>query len=257
MGAANFNACSVIDDAGFYTPAWMFDGGAGPTLVGCYHDCTGRRPAAMVREPSSQTASSVGEFLACAAHLEAASVPAFLELAAQLEDFGAPASLVRRALQAAADEVRHADLIGGLARAHGGVVRKSEIAPTASRDLLEVAMLNAAEGCVRETWGAACAVAQSTKAADGGVRRAMAVIARDELAHAALAWDIADWIEPLLTREQRKQVAAARQQAITELEGQVALGAPGHVSAALGLPSPAESRRILGAIRAQVWTAAA
>jgi hypothetical protein len=47
------------------------------------------------------------------------------------------------------------------------------------RSLVELALENIREGCVRETWGAACAVVQSMKATDLEVRRAMRAIARD------------------------------------------------------------------------------
>jgi hypothetical protein len=65
------------------------------------------------------------------AALEAASVPAFLQLASELAAARAPASLVRRALRAAADERLHTALTARLAERHLGrpvVVRPPEVA---------------------------------------------------------------------------------------------------------------------------------
>ena len=47
---------------------------------------------------------------------------------------------------------------------------------------------------MRETWGAACAVTQGERAADPELRRTMRGIARDELGHATLSWDLAAWL---------------------------------------------------------------
>lgn len=208
----------------------------------------------MDRPPPART---VAEALSLAARLDKAAVQAFLELAWDLEGLGAPPSFVRRAIQAAADEVRHAKSMTALARARGAVVGDERAAPAKRQDLFAVAMRNAREGCVRATWGAACALAQSKGAADADVRDAMVVVARDEVRHARLALDIADWVGPLLTRAQRDLVWAEQTQTLDGLEAELALGFTETVRIELGLPTKAEARRIVGAMRAQVWSAAA
>src|SRR5262249_22730562 len=126
-----------------------------------------------------------------------------------------------------------------------------------ARSLLAIALENAREGCVRETWGAACAVVQSLRASDPRVRETMCMVARDELSHAALSWDMARWLESRLTAAERAQVEAERAHAVAELEEELEQAPPVAWRATLGLPSRDEARTILRGMRAEVWSAAA
>src|SRR5262249_21912218 len=92
MGSLNFNRCAATDASGAPLAVDGTDAGtAGPVTVRCYHDMTGRRPTGLVaNDLSSRT---LGEWLASAAHLEAAPVHAFIELARELEVAGAPSRL--------------------------------------------------------------------------------------------------------------------------------------------------------------------
>ncbi|HEY6460862.1 MAG TPA: ferritin-like domain-containing protein, partial [Polyangiaceae bacterium] len=146
---------------------------------------TGRRPrglrAGLAR---SSDGSVVGRWLARAAYLEAASVVAFDRLARELAAHGAPRSLQRAARRARGDEIRHARTVTRLAERSGAAVRRPRVAPPRKRSLEAVATENAVEGCVRETLGAALALAQARTAALPEVRRAMRSVARDEVRHA-------------------------------------------------------------------------
>lgn len=248
MGSHEFNACRELPiDAG---P----DGanvGAGGGIVVCYVDHTGRRPPGLVLARSESR--TVGHALAQAAHLEAASIEAFLDLAEQLSARGAPARLVRRLRRAASDEVSHARDVGALARARGADPPPVSIAPTGLRSLLELALENAREGCVRETWGAACAVAQSKRAASPDIRAAMQVIARDELRHAALSWDVATWLDARLTEEERRHVAEERARALAELGAELEASVPRALRDPLGLPTEAEARVMFASMMCGVW----
>jgi hypothetical protein len=115
-----------------------------------------------------------------------------------------------------------------------------------------IALENAVEGCVRETFGAALALWQAGRAADPEIRSAMSTIADDETRHAELAWDFAAWLEPQLTDAERDQIHAARERAIAELN----LGRPRSFDAALGLPDPESGRQLLKELRARVWRCA-
>jgi rubrerythrin len=196
MGSDQFNGCRTLSADGGIGPTVggggpadagdASDGGDLPVVIDCYVDCTGRRPSNLLEE-TPRCARTIGEVLASAAYLEAASVVAFVDLAAQLEAYGAPATLVRALRRAARDEVRHARDITALARARGAEPDTVRLETTGPRSLVAIAIENACEGCVRETWGAACAVAQSKRATDPEIRQAMRAIARDELAHASLS----------------------------------------------------------------------
>jgi len=257
MGNPGLNFCYVVGDGGDLGLPYLVDAGPGPVVVACYQNHTGRRPATLVEEPDA-AAGSIGDVLARSAYLEAASVEAFRDLARQLEAHGAPRVLVRRVRRAAMDEVRHARDVGALARAYGAEPPAVRVEASAVRSLLAIALENAREGCVRETWGAACAVVQSMRAADPRIRDTMRSVARDELAHAALSWDVARWIEARLTPVEREQVACEKRAAETQVELELEASRPPEAwRALLGLPSRDEARAILRGMHAQVWADAA
>jgi hypothetical protein len=198
------------------------------------------------RRPAGLTAASTRDVLAHAAHLEAASVVAFRRLELELRRFGAPASLVRRAQKARQDEIRHARETARLAKKRGAIVPPVEVAPFAIRSLLDVAIENAVEGCVRETYGALVAAFQAARAEDPAIRTLMRAIAPDEATHAELADDVARFLERKLTNEERAIVAQKREEAIAALHAEIACSSP---SARFGLPSPEEARALYDAYR--------
>jgi hypothetical protein len=179
-------------------------------------------------------------------------VKSFVTLAGELEALGAPAELVAGCHAAARDEVAHARLVGTLAAARGTEVPTPRFAPVPERSLLEVAVENAVEGCVREVWAASLAHWQATHAENAQIRAIMAPIARDEARHGDLARALHAWAMTQLDAEGQAQVLAAREAAVEELLA--SLGAP--VQAGLepiGLPSPEEALRLGEAMAAQLW----
>ena len=124
------------------------------------------------------SASAVGAFLAQVAELEASAVTAFRQLAVELRLHRAPSPMLRTALRSASDEVRHARSMGAHAGRYGGRPVRPRTRGWAPRPLVEVAMDNAAEGCVRETFGALVAHVQARRAADPMLRRALSRIRR-------------------------------------------------------------------------------
>jgi hypothetical protein len=176
----------------------------------------GRRPEGF--DATAYERSDFAEWLAALAELEAASVSAFERLATELELLGAPPELITRAKLSARDEVRHARVMSRLALEHGArevpTPSVSHLALAPRSRLFEVIKENAIEGCLRETFGALIAAHQAQHAKDARIRSVMKMIARDETRHAALAWDVAEWAEERLTREERAEVRAERFRAI-------------------------------------------
>jgi tRNA isopentenyl-2-thiomethyl-A-37 hydroxylase MiaE len=259
MASDYFNGCQLrTADGGPGAPITSFiaDAGTAPTVVNCYFDHTGRRPVTLVGEPRGE-ARTVGDALARIAYLEAASVEAFADLAEQLESHAAPGSLVRRLREAAMDEVRHARTIGRLACVRGRRPPAVRCRDAEARGLFAIALENAREGCVRETWGAACAIVQSQRASDPELREAMRLIARDELRHAVLSWDVAEWIAARLTNEERDCVDAERSSAIVQLQGELEHTLPKDLARVLGFPTRDEARAIVSRMRVDVWREAA
>jgi len=164
--------------------------------TGYEYFCEGRRPLGHIEPASdpSREGPSLAAYLARCAHLEAASVVAFEELASVLGAANAPASLIERCHDAAMDERRHAAQVGALARSRGA----TPLAPeqrTQTATLAAIALDNAREGCVLETWSALRAAWIAEHAEDPELRRLYAGIAADEAAHAQLSWDLHAWLK--------------------------------------------------------------
>jgi hypothetical protein len=222
-------------------------------VLTCEGICVGRLPAGL-QNATIEGANGVGEYLARAAHLEDAAVSAFTILAAELRAHGAPKSLTRSALRARADEVRHAREVGELARAFGVVAPRAEVGPARVRPLLAIAIENAVEGCVRETFGALIASWQGEHARDFRVRATMKRIARDEARHAALGWRIHEWAMTRLDSSERARVEDVMARAIEELEGSSRVEPDRSVARTLGLPASPQAVALVAAMRAEVWS---
>jgi hypothetical protein len=209
-------------------------------------DCSvGRMPAGLCRiRRATRAASPVGALMAEVAELEAASITAFAQLSRELVLHAAPRSLVRASMAARRDEIRHARVTAALARRWGGRPRAPAITPQAPRALVDIAIDNAIEGCIRETFGAASAHVMAKQAQDPTMRRVMARIAVDETRHAALSWSLAGWMDARLGVEQRREVARRRRDALERLEGELTIDHDASVHAVTGLPRGEQARSL-------------
>lgn len=211
----------------------------------------GRRPHGLVAigTPLPRT---VGELFAEQAHLEAASVDAFAQLESELIRHGAPEALVRRTRRARADEIRHAITTTALAERFGASVAPHHVIDTAPRSLFELALDNAVEGCVRETYGALVAEVQARRAGDPQIARAMQVIAREETTHAALSWDLATWFESQLTAHEIESLRDAQHAAFTALRASLVMPYSREIQEHAGMPAPAVAVALLDGLAASL-----
>jgi hypothetical protein len=222
-------------------PTW--DAGQTSVMVTCEAEytspgfCTGRRP--LGHRELGFAGRSRGAYFAEQAHLERASIGAFIELACWLERHAAPAELIARCRAAADDEVVHGHLMAELAAREGWEVPVAEH-DAAPDDLLAVALHNAVEGCVRESFGAVLGAAQASACPDE-LRETFATIARDELRHGQLAWDIHAHLLARLDADRRRIVEAAQRRALLELARDVEQDAA-RTPAGLGWPTPEQAR---------------
>ena len=198
--------------------------------------------------------TTIAERLARQAYYEAASVTAFERLAGALERAGAPLTLVRRAHAAADDEARHARLFGELAAKHGATPGAPAYRPEVP-SLFELAVENATEGCVRETFGAVVTLHQATHAESEEIRAAFAAIAEDEAEHAALSWELKGWFDTRLNAEQRAHVNAAHDRAVHAARLDAA-APPDALDLALGLPTAVRAQQMLDTLMVAMATAA-
>ncbi len=181
----------------------------------CIVQCTGRLTEGY---GAPGGVASDGERLAAMAYLEAVSVHAFERLERELDAHMAPPTLLRAARRARRDEVRHTAMTTHLARRRRGSPRLPEApAPARTRTLLEVALENAVEGCVRETYGAVQGLVEARTSPDATMRRAMQSIAADECRHAELAWAVHAWAMARLGEHERRAVQRAMKDAIAEI----------------------------------------
>ena len=156
---------------------------------------------------------AVRDHFASSAQIELSSVWTFLRLAAELAAAGAPAELIARALDAADDEVRHAELCahaaGGVELAalpmHAAQPRFTGRSPRALATLAVEAWL---EGCLNET-AAAEEARLAAGDADRDVAQMLTTIARDEDRHAELSWDVLAWVFEVAPAMARAAIADA------------------------------------------------
>lgn len=195
--------------------------------------------------------TSLARFFGRLAQLETLSIRAFGTLAGELAHHDAPIELVEAARAARLEETRHARTTWRLAKRFGA--RPVRLAPSPvveSRSLLELAIDNAREGCVRETFGAVAAAYQARAASDDEIREAFSEIARDEAEHAALAWRIHAFCAARLDAAERRQLDSALRTAFDELRDEIARGdtAGAELQSVAGVPGRETALSALSAL---------
>lgn len=250
-GATTYAVTVHVDPAGKVTEVSRTDLGVKPSCA-----VAGRRPAGFCLS-EGEGDDRLGAHFATLCELEAASVVAFRRLYRQLSRLSAPEALLDRVRRAARDEIRHARSTRALSRRFGAEPKSPRIAEVPeSASALDVALENAREGCVRETYGALVAHLQLHRATDPEVRAAMSAIAEEETEHAELSWDIAAWLEPMLSAAERAVVANEREAAFRTLISEVGRDVPDeHVRAVAGLPSREEGLAMLRGLEPVLFAA--
>jgi hypothetical protein len=214
---------------------------------------TGRRPEGLVATPSEPAPCALGRYFQDAAALEWASVPAFEALARELRALGAPRALLRKVERAIADEIEHGQRMTKLAARHAAEVRAPVVRAMPLRDRLALALDNAVEGCVRETFGAVLATYQAAHAQDGAISQTFAKISVDETRHASLAWQLQAWLEAELTPAQRARVRAAQRAAIEALERELELQHEPALRTLAGLPDAPTALSLHAELTRTLW----
>lgn len=258
----DFGSCAIPSDyvrqVAAANSGGAADGGA-PTCpapptnfaVQCNSLCEGRFTESAPLPPVA-VEGSLAEYFAQCAHFEWVSVSSFERLARELALHGAPQHLINRARAFCADEVRHTEQMEALVRATGGeVAARPSVGTLPVRPLLDVAIENAVEGCVREAFGALLAHVRALRAHHTEVREVMAQIADDETRHAALGFEVRTWAETQLAPSDQRLVQKAMHEAIDELASWEAL--PAAVATSLGDPVGMERADLIAILRARLW----
>ncbi len=204
----------------------------------------GRRPPGLSPTGASDCELVLGRFFAEAAHLEAASVPAFERLSVELQHHGAPESLRQAMLSAALEELEHTRITARLAKKFGAETMMPELEDRPLRSLFELALDNAVEGCVRETFGALVAQHQALHAQNAEIRAAMIRIAEDETRHAELSWALDQWLAAHLSLDEQDAVRAARREAVSRLREELEAPVDATLAQQAGVPTAAMAQRL-------------
>lgn len=136
--------------------------------------------------------------------LEHSSIANFSWLSLQLLALGAPPNLVSRSLEAARDEVRHAQYCFSLNKKYGGDTLQPGNFSEALKNpkgfswarngkLADLARNSFLEGCLNEGVAASVLNTGAGKISDQSVKKILFEMADDEFRHQELAWDIVKW----------------------------------------------------------------
>ena len=146
--------------------------------------------------------------------------------------------------------------MSSLARRHGYDITPDEPPVAPPRPIGAVAIENAVEGCVRETYAALLARWQAEHAIDPEVARVYQAIAEDEIRHAQLAWDVAAWIEPRLDAETHAALQLAREAAVSTLLREMMREVPADLVRRVGVPDGSTAALLIAALDARLWATA-
>jgi hypothetical protein len=242
--------------AGVGPVAGLCQPGSTPNTVMCISCGVGRFTEGMGLASDGGRPDTFAAWLAEGAAVEAIAAVAFDRLADELSLAGAPDVLVARARGCADEERGHAKVMERLARAEGVEVTPSTVSPHAPRALVDIALENAVEGCVRETLGAVIMGWQARHAQDPAVRDALSAIAREESSHAAWSWELDAWARTALAPQEVAAMDRARDRAIAALSDELGRSDPSvDLSVKGGMPSAAVVRAMISELSHTLWQA--
>ena len=177
--------------------------------------------------------NDVPSYFARQAQEEAISIFSFAELHQLLCTYNAPIHLRNRCIQALKEEQAHTRMTIALCEQYGGSAPTIQVPSPKEVSLVEAALHNALVGCIQETWAAVLEEyqAQHTQVHHHIQRR----IAKDEAAHAQLAWDIHTFFMSQLTQNERDFILEHMNTRLSSQGVDIVESFPG--SSKLGIPS--------------------
>ena len=160
-----------------------------------------RGRAALSSTRFSDVSDDLGGYFAKAAQEEMTAVFAFQEMLQNLKSFNAPQKLLDDCEKAICDEKRHTIMMSNMAKRHGCESAMVKLPKQQKVSLFELAKHNAIAGCIEETWAALAAEHQSKHTKH--YIKLFEVIAKDEIFHAQLSWDIHQWLMTKLSKDEQ------------------------------------------------------
>ncbi len=148
--------------------------------------------------------NDLGGYFARAAQEEMTAVFAFQEMLENLKSFDAPQQLLDDCERAICDERRHMIMMSNMAKRHGCSSAIITLPKQKSVSLFELTKHNAIAGCIEETWAALIAAYRSKHSKH--YSKLFNIIAKDEIFHAQLSWDIHKWLMTQLSEEEQREI---------------------------------------------------
>jgi len=213
----------------------------------------GRLPAGLQVDQEKSKIDEVGQLFAVMNYLEASAVTAFEYLVRELQAYDAPEHLIQIATKGIQEEIEHAQMTEALCERYGFNPYPVEVDSFKLRSLAEVAIDNCKEGCIRETYGALCAIWQAEHAQDQAVREVLYRIESEESHHALMSWDIHAWLWPQLNEEEQQLCQQAMFETIAELEADLHVEPPPALIQIAGLPPAKEALRMFQQLKQSLW----
>ena len=252
---------TVVPGGQYPTPSTLLSCDVEYTAVHSPYTCPrpvpGRMPNGLhLKNGPAATQSSVnvlGQYLADMTAMETAAITAFYNLSLELEAYDAPSELITRARQAVLEETRHSEMAALLAASFDAEIPEVSIDDFCLRSLYEIALENAVEGCVNETFAAACGLWQSEYAQLDVFRKVIAHITEEEMGHAALSWEIHQWVMPQLSEIQQEQILVAQAEAVDSLVSDFNQESNPMLQQAFGLPTKDDVARLFAQLKNSVW----
>ena len=179
----------------------------GDTIVGNV-ECNGYFIQTMIKgrlglskTRGSNVSDDLGGYFARFAQEEVTAVFAFQEMLQNLKSFGAPQKLLDDCERAICDEKRHTIMMSNMAKHHGCESVTVDIPAQKLVSLFEFAKHNAIAGCIGETWSALAIEYRSKHTKQ--YAKLFRAIAKDEIFHAQLSWDIHQWLRTKLSEKEQ------------------------------------------------------
>jgi hypothetical protein len=206
---------------------------------------------------TSTVGDDVGRALARWARETDAGVASLHGLARDLEAFRAPKPLVRGARRAALDAIRHARMLGAMARRHEVTPEPAPADPRPAPSWDAMAIENAVDGCVRRAWELALTSYAGVHAGDLVVRETLRRIARDQAEHVAAAWKVHQWCLPRASSAARERIERGMRATISALEAEVSRMTDDDELVRCGLRPPQDvAQALLLQLRGRFWKGA-
>jgi hypothetical protein len=196
--------------------------------------CEGRKHNSI--DAHLQVGNDIDSWFVRATQAEIGSVGAFLIMREELRKMGAPKNLISQCLTAAQDEIKHARMMHTVCVSLGQKATAPTIDCVPKRSYFSLAMENAIEGCIHESYAAIQALYQSQHAKTPELRELFTAIATDEIQHAQLSLQIHHWLMSKLTREQQNTILKAQQKSVGQLIEYHTTHEPAAQTSILGLP---------------------